>query len=129
MKIQHSPTFTAKIKINNINLKNLSANSTTYSPHIILGSSGVGSSMSGTASGLAGSTADVIGTAFSSKASGINSSGIVPSVLDSAAPYATPETIISANNHPSTIGSIFSTIGSDLKNMLKSSEKSVKDPY
>ena len=76
----------------------------------ILGSSSagtVGSSMSQTV----GSGSNVIGTAFSSKASAINSSGIVPSVIEAVTPHATPATVASSQNHPSFIGSLFSTIG------------------
>lgn len=132
MKIQSNPTFTAKIKINDINISKHTNDSAILTPYLSSGSSGVGSTMAGTlgttASKIAGSASDIIGSAFSAKASGVDSFGIVPSVLDAVAPYATPKTIVSANNHPSVMGSIFSTIGNTIGNIVKTTEKSVKDP-
>ena len=52
-----------------------------------------------------------IGTAFSAKASGIDMSGIVPSVIAKITPSAAPETAATSIEHPEVAGSIFSTIG------------------
>ncbi len=132
MNIQPNIAFTAKIKISE--LKQLSKEAVQLSPFSTTGSCAVGSTSAGTlgttASNVAGSASDVLGTAFSAKASGIDSFGIVPSSLDAVAPYVTPKTIISANNNPSTMGSLFSTIGSFLHDLGKSVTvtKKVKDP-
>ncbi len=64
------------------------------------------------ASKTAASGATVSGTAFTLNASSVDSFGIVPSVLKEAATIATPATVQSSAQHPLTVGSIFSTIGS-----------------
>ncbi|MBD5403262.1 hypothetical protein HDR58_10780 [bacterium] len=130
MNIQSQPSFTARVKINDI--KNIATDSAIISPYLSSGSSGVASTAAGslgtTASKLVGSASDVLGTAFSAKASGMDSSGIVPSAIDAVTPYVTPKTIASANNHPSVMGSIFSTIGNFFSNICKVTKKDVKDP-
>jgi len=80
---------------------------------VIGAASGIASTTSAasTASNLLGSGAGIIGSAFSAKAIGLNSSGIVPVVINAAAPYATPATIASANAHPAIMGSLFSGVG------------------
>ncbi len=132
MNIQQSPAFTARIKMSEI--KGIAKEAAELSPFSTTGSCAVGSTTVGTvgstASQVAGSAADVLGTAFSAKASGIDSFGIVPDFLNSAAPYVTPKTIVSANNHPSIMGSFFSTVGDLLHSIckVKSKNKNVKDP-
>lgn len=130
MDIQQSPAFTARIKISEF--KKFSKEALELSPFSTTGSCAVGSSSAGTlgttASQVAGSTFDVLGTAFSAKASGIDSFGIVQSSLDAMTPYVTPKTVISANNNPSIMGSLFSTIGDTLRNIGKTAQKQLKDP-
>lgn len=116
MNIQpiNNQTFTARVKIQEIQtaFNKVARETKEFSPGCSTASSGLSTVSSfttgSTASNMIGSGSDIIGSAFSSKATGVNSSGIVPSVLGSA----TPETVVSANNHPSLIGSVFSTIGS-----------------
>ncbi len=130
MNIQQSPAFTARIKMSE--LKQISKEAAQLSPFSTTGSCALGSTTAGTvgttASQVAGSAADVLGTAFSAKASGIDSFGIVPDFLNSTAPYVTPKTIVSANNHPSIMGSFFSTVGNFFHELSKVKVKNVKDP-
>lgn len=116
MNIQpiNNQTFTARVKIRDFKngIKQVTAEAAELSPGCSTASTGL-STLSAATGGSTTSTAigvgsDIIGSAFVSKATGVNSSGIVPSLLGSA----TPETVVSANNHPSIVGSIFSTIGS-----------------
>lgn len=88
------------------------------------------SSVTGTTSAASSSAlgSDILGSAFSLQASGINSSGIVPSYLKSAADCSSmPAFLVNGSQaHPSIAGSIFSTLGSWLtsaKNVIK-----IKDP-
>ena len=116
MRIQHinNVSYKANVKINRGELDNLITATATIAPVATssVASSGgaAASTVLGTASQVAGTTFDVLGTAFSAKASGINSSGIVPSAMNLAGPHLTGETIASSNNHPSIMGSIMSTI-------------------
>ena len=55
----------------------------------------------------AGSSA--VGTAFSADASGVNMSGIVPSVIAKIAPSAAPETVWASAQHPEAVGGLLST--------------------
>lgn len=92
-------------------------------PEVSIGSSTLGSATS-TGSGFSavhtiGTTSDVAATAFSAQASGINSSGIVPAIMQSAAPELTPATVATVNNHPSVIGTFFSSVGNFFHNMGK----------
>ena len=88
--------------------------------------------MSATSTGLIASKAsaaasEVASTAFFSEASGINSSGIVPSVIETATPHVTPATIAASQNHPSAVGSFFSTIG-QFFDRISSVKVNVKNP-
>lgn len=78
-----------------------------------LGSSSSGA-VAGSATTLAGSGFDTLGTAFTLHATGSNSSGIVPSYMEHAASSLAPSALEATNAHPSTAGSLFSTIGSFL---------------
>ncbi|MBE7713208.1 MAG: hypothetical protein E7Z87_05645 [Cyanobacteria bacterium SIG26] len=84
------------------------------------------SSASTTSSAATGS--DVLGTAFSLNASGINSSGIVPSYLNSAANSSLmPASLVNGSQaHPSIAGSIFSTLGNWFS--TASIKSKIKDP-
>ena len=62
------------------------------------------------ASTLSASATNIIGTAFVSQASGMNSSGIVPAVIASITPYAAPVTLALSNENPSITGLTLSTI-------------------
>ena len=116
MNIQpiNNQTFTARVKIQDFRngLKQVTKEAAELSPASSTASTGLSTLASATGgsttSTAIGAGSDIIGSAFVSKATGVNSSGIVPSILGSA----TPETVVAANNHPSIIGSIFSTIGS-----------------
>lgn len=129
-------SFGARIKMNDI--KDITKNIAVASEKAQLnagfatsGSSGLGSSTVGTlgttATNSIASGSDILGTAFSAHASGIDSFGIAPSVVEAITPHVTPATIASSNNHPSTIGSLFSTIGGYLSSLTKVNIKA-KDP-
>ena len=76
-----------------------------------MSSSGSGLMTLGTASNTAATTSDIIGSAYMSKAVGVDSFGIVPSAAAKSAPYMTPETVVSSQAHPETAGTIFSGLG------------------
>lgn len=124
--IQPNMGFRARVKLKDVN--ELAA---AVGPVASSGSSALGSTASGivgtTASHAAGSALNTVGSAFSAHASGVNSSGIVPSVIESATPYVTPATIASSKANPSTMGTIFSTIG-DFFHSLGKVKIRIKDP-
>lgn len=106
---------------------------TEISPTISTASSAygsIGSAMSaGASTNIGASGSDVIASAFSAKASGLESSGIVPSVMDTLASCATPATLTSVNQHPSLMSSFFASIGSYLHNISKENVNiKIKDP-
>ena len=124
MSIQmNNISFRARVRMRDV--KEFSNAMAEATPGLSTGScitGGLGSSSIGTtASHAAGSAANVVGSAFSAKASGIDSFGIVPSVMES------PATIASSEAHPSLIGSLFSTIG-DFFHSLGRVKVNVKDP-
>lgn len=125
--IQSNMNFKARIRLKDLK----EVNSITIKPGASLGSSSLGSVSTGivgtSASHTAGSAANTVGSAFSAKAVGVDSFGIVPSVIEAATPHATPATIESAKAHPSLMGSIFSTIG-DFFHSLGKVKTRTKDP-
>lgn len=76
-----------------------------------MSSSGMGIITGGSATNTAATTSDVVAVANFLKASEIDSFGIAPSAAAKTAPYLTPETAVSSNQHPETVGSIFSGLG------------------
>lgn len=126
---QNNYAFKARVKMKEV--KELAESLSTVSTGTAAASSGIGAvstgAMSTTLSNVAGSAANVVGTAFSAKASGINSSGIVPSVMEVVAPHVTPATVASSQAHPSFMGSLFSTIG-DFFHGFGNVKNKVKDP-
>lgn len=131
MKIQATaPNFNGKVDINRLRRMNPAQAGEFTAKSSALGSlTGAVSTAStaGSASSSLAGGSEVIGTAFVSKGSGINSSGIVPSVMEVATPHLTPASVISTNNHPSIIGSMFSTIGSWFSNVSVKT-KNIKNP-
>ena len=129
IQMNNNITFRARVKIRDV--KEFSTAMVEATPGLSAGScitGGLGSSTIGTtASHAAGSASNIVGSAFSAKASGIDSFGIVPSVMESAAGHATPATIASAEGHPSLMGTLFSTIG-DFFHSLGRVKVNVKDP-
>lgn len=125
-------SFKANVKINRGEIGELVSAATSAIPGTASGIASTGSigasSVAGTASQIAGSTFDVLGTAFSAKASGVNSSGIVPSAVNSASPYLTPGTVASSNNHPSVMGTIMSVIANFFHGTNVNVKKQVKRP-
>ena len=79
-------------------------------------------------SNTAATGSDVVGSAFMLKHSGVDSFGIVPSAMDKSASVLTPETIVASGEHPSTAGSIFSTIGGWVHSHAKLFETQKKIP-
>ena len=121
MRIQATTqNFNGRVNINSLRRISASEAGTLTGKSSALGSLAgtVTSAVSGASatSTIAGGS-EVIGTAFASKATGVNSSGIVPSIMGSATPHLTPASAVSTNNHPSTIGSLFSTIGAYFSNV------------
>lgn len=129
IQMNNNVSFRARVRMRDV--KEFSNAMAEATPGLSTGScitGGLGSSSIGTtASHAAGSAANIVGSAFSAKASGIDSFGIVPSVMESAAGHATPATIASSEAHPSLIGSLFSTIG-DFFHSLGRVKVNVKDP-
>lgn len=78
-----------------------------------------GSAISGSAINTAATTSDVIATAYFAKSVGVDSFGIVPSVMAKSSPYATPATIASSAQHPESAGTIFSGLGAWLHSHFK----------
>jgi len=115
MKVQsvNNVSFGARIKIG----KELKGCMAEFSqrPELSTGSSvlgGIGSLFAGASSTQTVATAsDVAASAFLSKGIGVNSSGIAPSVMAKLSPIMTPASVASANENPSIIGSIASSIG------------------
>ncbi len=70
---------------------------------------GVSTSGSGVCSSATGF--DVLGTAFSADAVGIDSFGIVPSAMAKITPYVTPASAESSAQHPAILGTMFSGLG------------------
>ena len=126
-------SFSARVKMRDIKEVTgaVAKVSAEITPGVSSGSLGLGSTTVGTlgtsASNTAGTASDVLGTAFSVHATGIDSFGIVPSSIEAITPHATPATIASSNNHPSIIGSLYSTIGANFHNMGKVKVRT-KDP-
>lgn len=127
--INNNFSFKARVRMSNVqnNSKTIAEGISALSS----GTSTIGSTAAGTVgttvSHSIGSAANVVGSAFSAKASGVDSFGIVPSVIESASPHVTPATVASAKAHPSVMGSIFSTIGDFFHSLGKVNVK-VKDP-
>ena len=110
-------SFEAKIKINKIAR---TFNEIT-NPQVCAGSSLFGTSASGVSgvlsSNIAGTALDTTGSAFISQQSGLNSSGIVPSVMENLKPHITVDTAFSMQNNPSLFGSFFSSLGGYIRRM------------
>ncbi len=127
--INNNFSFKARVRITNV--KNDSKTIAEGMCALSSGTSTIGSTAAGTVgttvSHSLGSAANVVGSAFSAKASGVDSFGIVPSVIEAASPHVTPATVASAEAHPSTMGSIFSAIGNFFHSLGKVNVK-VKDP-
>lgn len=127
-------SFGARIKIDKVSLGKAVLDMYNNAPVGAKASSGF-STLIGSSSTVVGvpvtntvaSGSDVIGTAFILKPLGVDSYGIVPSVLAKITPYATPKTIESSVLHPETAGSIFSTIGSELHSHAKIKINSTKN--
>ena len=121
MNIQaiNSCSFGARIRVNRYS----NELSKFLDPQVLSGSSMFGTYASGVSGVLstnaAGSALDTVGSAFSAKQIGLNSSGIVPSVMDSIAPHITADTAFSAQNNPSILGTFFSSLGSYMHRMGK----------
>ena len=129
MRIQsvNNSSFTSKVRINK-NIVNGAMDLTTVTSTGMISTGGLTASGLGTtASHVVGSASNVIGSAFVSKASGLNSSGIVPAAMQSAAPHVTPATVASSHNHPSTMGLLMSTIG-DIFHSFGKVQVNVKKP-
>ena len=124
----YNTSFNARFKVDPKITEKLIDN--VYGPTTISSLTGGASAISTalTGSNVTASSSDVLGTAFSLHASGINSSGIVPSFLKSAANSSLiPTTSVNASAaHPSIVGSFFSTIGGWFHTAKKISK--IKDP-
>ena len=114
MKVQsvNNVSFEARIRLN----KELQGCLAELSrPEISTGSSLLGGlgSMSSAAAGTQtlATASDVVASGFLAKGIGINSSGIVPSVMAKISPIMTPASVASANQNPSIMGSIASSLG------------------
>lgn len=113
-------SFQARIKISPNEISDAVASATASGS--MMGSSS-GAALSASATTCAGSASDVLGTAFSSHASGLNSSGIVPSYMQHAASSFTPPVLEATNANPSLAGSVFTTLGRIFGMKIKSSTK------
>ncbi|MGN1152556.1 MAG: hypothetical protein ACI4S3_00870 [Candidatus Gastranaerophilaceae bacterium] len=116
-----SINFGARVRLNEYKtVKNINITPSIGLPSMASsGVSGTATVTSASATKTSASAASTIGYAFSSKASGINSSGIVPAVVESATPYATPATIASSKAHPSLMGTFFSAVGQFFNSLVK----------
>ena len=114
MKVQsvNNVSFGARVKLNQ-ELKGCLAELSR--PEVSTGSSVLGGigSMSSAAAGTQtlATTSDVVASGFLAKGIGSNSSGIVPSVMAKLSPIMTPASVASANQNPSIMGSIASSLG------------------
>ncbi len=114
MKVQsvNNVSFGARIKLNR-QLKGCLDELSR--PELSTGSSVLGGigSMSSAASGTQtlATASDVVASGFIAKGIGSNSSGIVPSVMAKISPIMTPASVASANQNPSIVGSIASSLG------------------
>ncbi len=111
--INNNINFKARVRMRDV--KEFSKAMAEATPALSSGScitGGIGSSAAATtASHVAGSASDVLASAFTAKVSAIDSFGIVPSYLESAAQHSTPATVASSEANPSIAGMLFSTIG------------------
>ena len=105
--MKSAPAFQARVKLSPEDVELLIKGGTVSGT---LGSSASGA-VTGSATTLAGSGFDTLGTAFTLHATGSNSSGIVPLYMDKAASSMAPSVLEATNAHPSVAGSVFSTIG------------------
>lgn len=116
-------SFGTRVRINRGELADIAELASMTTPVIsggVASSAGLtGSSAVASASNIVGLGSEVVGSAFSAKASGLGSSGIVPAVMESATPYVTPATIATSNNHPSIMGSLLSTVGNMIQSLSK----------
>lgn len=124
----YSTSFNARFKVDPAVTEKLA--DTLSGPCTLSSSTGGVSSLSATASGVttAASGSDILASAFSLQASGVNSSGIVPAYLKSAANSSLmPDFLVNGSQaHPSIAGSMFSTLGSWLHSANAAIK--IKDP-
>lgn len=128
MRVQSiNPSFTGRININKLkDIKNSS----------ILRNSAESGLTGSAASAVTGSVAldaaisgsQLTGTAFVSKASGLNSSGIAPFVMEMVEPFVTPAVIAASQKYPSVVGTLSTTSGDLLLPAKTVLNKSVKIP-
>ena len=114
-----SINFGARVRLNGSVMKNIPLATGGLSSGAATAGAGTVSIGAASVVNTAGSAANTVGSAFSAKASGINSSGIVPAVVESATPYATPATIASSKAHPSLMGTFFSAVGQFFNSLVK----------
>lgn len=125
IKQTNQQTFQARVRLGNSGIGKALVKSGAVSTGAV---STTGSGAISTASNIVGMGSDVAGAAFSLKASNVDSSGIVPFIIERATPFVTPATIHSAEVQPSTMGSLLSTSGGFLHGSSTAKVTKVKDP-
>ncbi len=119
----NKPSFQARVKLSPDNIAKLVKRDVSPADLASLGTSSSGSVV-GSATSLVGSGFDTLASAFTLRASGSNSSGIVPVFMEHAGSSLVPSVLNATNAHPSAAGSLFSSIGNALTNI----NIKIKDP-
>ena len=131
MRLQSTtPSFYGRVDINKLRTtrnvaRELNAPEASVMSSLTTGASTVSAGL--VAGKTVGMASEVASTAFVSKAAGVNSSGIVPAIIETATPHVTPATIAASNNHPSAVGAFFSTVG-QFFDKLSSTKVNIKNP-